>query len=290
MKKFDAFPDSERLYSHSKIETADKLDTQVTDTAELNALLAWHVAMGADEAVELEPVDRFLVPEPAVVNTKQKQERKGPTPIQARPAKPAIGAGIEAAQKAAAACNTIEELQAALQAFDGGMLKRSSKNTVFADGNVDADLMIIGEAPGAEEDRTGKPFMGPNGAMLEKMLTAIGLKREEHVYLSDVLPWRPLGNTKPDESVTAMCLPFLQKHIILAKPKYLLLMGAVSAQTVLGSKEGISRLRGKWKDIEIGGQTFAAMATYHPSYLHSQPQMKGATWRDLLAVKERLSS
>ncbi|MCK0068591.1 uracil-DNA glycosylase [Kordiimonas laminariae] len=267
------------------------MNIETADTRELSALLAWYIAMGADEAADLEPVDRFVIPEPVAKPQKgQQQERSRPTPIQARPAKPAIGAGIEAAEKAAAACTNVEELEATLKAFDGGMLKRSSKNTVFADGKLGADLMIIGEAPGAYEDRDGKPFIGPNGDMLEKMLTAIGLKRDEHVYLSDVLPWRPLGNTKPDDATIAMCLPFLKKHIELAKPKYLLLMGVVSAQAVLGTKDGISRLRGKWKDIEIGGQTFAAMATYHPSYLMAQPQMKGATWRDLLAVKERLES
>ncbi len=267
------------------------MDNSTQETPDTASILAWYVAMGVDEAVEASPIDRFDLPPPAAVEQANAQpEKKGPTPIVARPVKPANGAGAEIATKTANNCQTTEELYTALCNFDGGMLKRSSKNTVFADGSPDADLMIVGDAPGFDEDRDGKPFMGPNGRMLDKMLTAIGLDRDKDVYLTDVLPWRPLGNTRPDPEIIAMCTPFLKRHIALTKPKHLLLMGTIAAQSLLDSKDGISRLRGRWQEITLEGHSMAAMVTYHPQYLINQPQMKGATWRDLLAVKERLVS
>jgi len=259
------------------------------------ALLEWYIAMGADEATDLEPVDRFMVPPPstAAVATQPHTAPKpasGPTPVAARPAQPTHGAGADEAARAASSCGTVEELKAALEAFDGGLLKRSAKNTIFADGTFGAPLMVIGDVPGREDDQEGIPFAGLSGMLLDKMLRAIGLSRNENAYLSTVLPWRPLGNSKPDAGLLAVCKPFVERHIQLAKPKVVLGMGGALGKTLFETQDSISRQRGRWQELSSSGQTFALIATYHPVYLMSQPHQKGAAWRDLLAVKEKLSS
>jgi DNA polymerase len=190
----------------------------------------------------------------------------------------------------AAACNSLDDLKAAMEAFDGGLLKRSAKNTVFADGIPGADLMVIGEAPGADEDQAGKPFVGVSGQLLDKMLAAIGRSRSSNTYISNIVPWRPLGNRTPDPAITTMCLPFIQRHIELAKPKVILMLGGVSAKSLLDTEEGITRIRGKWRDLTFSGQKYAAIPTYHPAYLLRQPAQKGMAWRDLLSIKEKLAS
>jgi len=260
------------------------------------ALLAWHIASGADEAIDCEPIDRFSAAAPApvavanVADAAPQVTPTGPTPVAVRPAQPTSGAGVDEATKIAAACNTVDDLKAALEAFDGGLLKRSAKNTVFADGAVGAPLMAFSDVPASEDDQSGKPFSGPAGQLLDKMLAAIGLNRGENAYLSTVVPWRPLGNSKPDTSLLAVCKPFVARHIELAKPKVVLGLGGTLSKALLGTQDSISRQRGRWQDFETGGQTFALIATYHPNYLLSQPHQKGNTWRDLLAVKEKLVS
>ncbi|PCI58886.1 MAG: uracil-DNA glycosylase [Kordiimonadales bacterium] len=262
------------------------------------ALLAWHVAMGADEACADEPIDRYSTPaaEPAPqqaaqdkAQNKPKERPQGPTPIVARPAKPATGAGPEIAAATAAACSTIQELFTALAAFDGGLVKRSAKNTVLSDGTFGADLMVIGDVPSREDDQEGLSFQGPSGALLDKMLAAIGLRRSKDAYLSNVLPWRLLGNSKPDEALLAVCKPFVERHIQLAKPKIVLFMGGAAAKSLTGTADSISRQRGKWLELTLGEQTFAALPTYHPTYLLNQPHQKRAAWADLLATQKRLS-
>ncbi|MEX0300207.1 MAG: uracil-DNA glycosylase, partial [Kordiimonas sp.] len=185
---------------------------------------------------------------------------------------------------------TLEELEAALKAFDGGLLKRSAKNTVFADGTQDAPIMVIGDVPGSEEDQSGKPFAGPAGKLLDKMLAAIDCNRAENVYLSDFVPWRLLGNAKPTPDVLAMCKPFVERHIALAKPKIVVLMGGIPARTLFNTEDSISRLRGKWKKLSIDGTDFDVLPMTHPSYLMSQPLQKRAAWQDLLAIREKLLS
>jgi len=259
------------------------------------ALLEWHIAMGADEATDLEPVNRFVAPPPpaATIETKAHATPKpapGPTPVAARPAQPTRGAGAEEATRVANSCNTAEELKVALEAFDGGLLKRSAKNTIFADGTFGAPLMVIGDVPGREDDQEGTPFAGPSGMLLDKMLRAIGLSRNENAYLSTVLPWRPLGNSKPDAGLLAVCKPFIERHIQLAKPKVVLGMGGALGKALFETQDSISRQRGRWQELSSGGQTFALIATYHPVYLMSQPHQKGVAWQDLLTVKEKLSS
>ena len=274
-------------------------------------LLAWHVAMGADEAIDDTCVDRFTAPAPQMAAAAQQPQMQqqgaspqgnrplpgiqmqagtGPRRVEARPVQAIAGAGQVAAEGVAASCKTLDELEAALNAFDGGLLKRSAKNTVFADGTRGAPLMIVGEAPGADEDQQGKPFVGVSGQLLDKMLNAAGMSREKDVYISNVVPWRPLGNRTPDQAIITMCLPFIRKHIELAAPKAVLMLGGVSAKALLGTEEGITRLRGRWREIDISGQKFAALPAYHPAYLLRQPALKGLAWRDLLAVKRKLQS
>ena len=256
--------------------------------------LAWQIAMGVDEAISDEPIDRFSVAAQPVQQVRQqvsaqvKQQQRGPRPVEARPVQSIAGGSAEAATSSANSAQTLDELKAALEAFDGGLLKRSAKNLVFSDGVAGAPVMVVGEAPGADEDRIGKPFVGVSGQLLDRMLAAIGMSREENVYISNILPWRPLGNRAPDDAVTAMCLPFIRRHIELAAPKVVLMFGGVSAKALLETTEGITRLRGKWKTLKVGEHEIPALPVFHPAYLLRQPHLKGLAWRDLLAAKHRL--
>lgn len=274
------------------------------DTTDPKTLLEWHIAMGADEAISLTAINRFETPEstPATHTSSIQQQststaagipvdpQQTPTRIIARPVQPTNGAGVEAASTAAAACNTIAELKAALENFDGGHLKRSAKNTVFAAGDPDSPLMVIGDVPGGEEDRSGEPFTGPAGQLLNKMLAAINMGRDNGAYLTNFIPWRPLGNTAPDQNVIAMLQPFVERHIVLAAPKILMILGGLPLKSLFKTTDSISRHRGKWKELELGGQTFTVMATYHPDFLINQPLQKAASWQDLLAIREKLAS
>ena len=270
------------------------MTSELQENTDPKALLAWYVAMGADEAIDPDPVDRFAAmpapTSPASTPPAQKPIIAGPTPVAVRPAQPVLGASTEDAVHAAAACKNLEELAAALNAFDGGLLKRSAKNTVFADGTAGAPLMVVGDVPAREDDQTGKPFSGPAGELLDKMLAAIGASRAESSYVTTLLPWRPLGNSKPDANLLALCKPFVERHIALADPKVVLLMGGAPGKALFGTQDSISRQRGRWQELAIGDQKFAAIATYHPTYLISQPHLKGAAWQDLLAAKDKLSS
>lgn len=260
------------------------------------ALLAWHIAMGVDEAVDDTPVDRFtaeiqsLAPKAAPARAATTAKNTGPTPVAARPAVPALGAGPEEAQKVASACTSLEELREALEAFDGGLLKRSAKHTVFSDGTVGAPLMVAGDLPEAEDDQQGRAFAGAAGELLDRMLAAIGYSRNENAYLTNLLPWRPLGSSKPDEAVIALCKPFLEKHIELAKPKVLLLMGGAPGKALFDTRDSISRQRGRWQAYKTGELEIASISTYQPAYLLKQPHMKAAAWKDLQALREKLSS
>ena len=195
---------------------------------------------------------------------------------------------MQTAREIAAASGTLAELRAALEAFDGCPLKATAMNFVFADGKPGASLMLVGEAPGAEEDRQGLPFVGPAGRLLDKMLEAIGIERKE-AYISNILPWRPPGNRNPADSEIAACLPFVERHIELAAPRILVLVGGISAKSLLRSRDGIMRLRGRWlKYRPPEGEPMTARALLHPAYLLRQPAQKRVTWRDLLEIRERL--
>ena len=190
----------------------------------------------------------------------------------------------------AAACNSLQELKAALEAFEGCALKKTATHTVFADGTPSHRILFIGEAPGAEEDRQGKPFVGRAGQLLDKMLAAIGLSRQENVYITNVLNWRPPGNRDPSPEEAAICLPFLRRHIELVAPEIIVLLGATAARHVTGRTDGIMRLRGQWLEYFAAGKMVPVMPTLHPAYLLRQPAHKKLAWRDLQAIEDKVKS
>lgn len=267
---------------------------------ELVQLLKWYVDSGADEALDLEPSNRLIAPPDP-----PREAQNAPPPRDA-PAAPALVAQPQAqarpsaelisreevtrsARAAASDAKSLEELRDALSAFEGCALKQTAKSLVFGDGNPDAALMFIGEAPGAEEDRRGVPFVGPAGKLLDLMLASIGLDREA-AYITNILPWRPPGNRSPTDAEIAACLPFVERHIELVAPKILVFVGGTSAKTLLGTTQGIMRLRGRWFTYESFHMTapIDARAMLHPAYLLRSPAQKRETWQDLLEIKHRL--
>lgn len=261
--------------------------------------LHWTVEMGADEAIGDAPVDRYA--ESAAALASRTPATQEPVPAAVPPSAPhsrpqfsdraplAPSQGAEDSRAAAAKANTLDELRDALAAFEGCALKQTATNLVFADGNPEANVMILGEAPGAEEDRRGLPFVGASGQLMDRMLGAIGLDRES-VYISNILFWRPPGNRNPTTAEVAACMPFVQRHIALVRPRILVFVGGASAKAMLDRTEGITRLRGKWYEYRCPGQEqpIPALATLHPAYLLRSPAQKRAAWRDLLMLKARL--
>ena len=212
-----------------------------------------------------------------------------PPNMPAQPIKAAVPdeATVAKARTLAESANSLAELQEALRGFEGCNLKFTARSTVFADGNPDARLMIVGEAPGRDEDAQGLPFVGRSGQLLDKMLAAIGLDRTQ-VYITNVLPWRPPGNRTPTPMEIEICRPFLERHIALAAPEILLTAGNVPTKTLLKTTSGILSMRGKWKELSLGANTYPLLPTLHPSYLLRQPPAKRQAWHDLLALKKRL--
>ncbi len=245
-------------------------------------LLRWYVAMGADEAIDEVAPDR-LAPAALV-------RPLAPPPPPAPIAVATPGDLAASARQLAAAAASLPELEAAVRAFEGCALKRTATNTVFAEGVPGAEIMVIGEAPGADEDRLGKPFVGRSGQLLDRMLAAIGLSRHENAYITNVLFWRPPGNRKPTNDEIAACLPFVWRHIALLRPKLVLMCGGTATSALLARADGIMRLRGRWFDLEVGGlgAKVPGLATYHPSFLLRAPARKGEAWRDLLALQTKL--
>ena len=190
----------------------------------------------------------------------------------------------------AAAANSLAELKTALENFDGCPLKKGATNTVFADGVPDHRIMLIGEAPGRDEDRQGLPFVGRAGQLLDKMLAAIDLNRKTNAYITNVLNWRPPDNRDPTPEEAAMCLPFLRRHIELVNPGIIILLGAVAAKHVMGKTDGIMRLRGKWLDYHVNGRMVPVMPTLHPAYLLRRAVEKKLAWHDLQAIEDRIKS
>jgi DNA polymerase len=250
------------------------------------AALRLQVEWGADEALLEAPQNRLLA-KPAPVAAPPKPRA---APVAATPALPA---GPADAARIAAGCNTLEELRAALDRFTGCALRDTATRLVFADGAEDTKLMLIGEAPGAEEDRAGKPFVGPAGQLLDKMLASIGLDRA-NLRIVNVVPWRPPGNRTPAESEIAVCLPFLHRHIALIRPEILLLLGGVAAKAMLPPAyraTGIRRLRGQWHELQIPGldAVIPTLPTFHPAYLLRTASAKRESWHDLIALRQRLN-
>jgi DNA polymerase len=272
-----------------------RANTPPRDPAAALALLRWYVEMGVDEAIGDVAPNRLL---PAALAPPIASAQ-----VAARPAAPATRVAppgtfaeslAEAAQSArllAAGAETIEALGLLVAAFDGCPLKRTATNTVFLDGNPAASVMIIGEAPGAEEDRLGRPFVGRSGQLLDRMLAAIGLDRTS-VQITNVIYWRPPGNRKPNAAEIAACLPFVLRHIALARPRVLVLSGGTAASALLPLSEGITRLRGRWFELAVPAldAPVPTLAMFHPAFLLRDPARKRETWRDLLALKARLDA
>lgn len=269
---------------------------------EAAALLRWYVDQGFDEAIGETAIDRFALPPPAAATTSVAPMAapaiapSTPTPI--RPATPPPQRApiplespqlVEDAREVARKATSVAELEAAVRAFEGCALKRTAKNTVFADGVVGAPVMIVGEAPGADEDRLGKPFVGVSGQLMDRMFDAIGMSRERDLYITNILFWRPPGNRTPTLAEQAICLAFTRRHIELAKPKLVVLAGGTAVKAVLDTTEGITRLRGKWATLRLDdGTEVPALPTFHPAYLLRTPASKRQSWWDLLSVDKKL--
>lgn len=284
--------------------------TEALPRDELVSLLRWYVEQGIDDVVGEEAVDRFAAPPPAAAvavapgpsaAAAAVEPTMRPPPAAQPAARPSVVAQprppvpiespqlVEDARAVARRCNTVAELEAAVRAFEGCALKRTAKNTVFADGVAGADVMVVGEAPGADEDRMGKPFVGVSGQLLDRMVGAIGLSRESNLYITNILFWRPPGNRTPTVAEQAICLAFTRRHIELARPKVVVLAGGTAAKSVLDTTEGIMRLRGKWTALTLDdGSTVPALPTLHPAYLLRTPASKRQSWADLLSLDKKL--
>lgn len=245
------------------------------------SLLDWQVELGATEAICDAPVNCYELPD-----TLAKPKTQAAPAVAPRSGAAEIDP-VQEAQRAAAAATDLAGLQTALAGFEHCDLKRGARNLVFSDGIAGAPVMIIGEAPGRDEDREGRPFVGRAGQLLDRMLAAIDMGRTDErtpVYITNVLPWRPPQNRDPQAEEIAMMRPFLERHIALANPQALVIMGNISAQALLG-KRGITRLRGTW--IECLG--LPALPMFHPAYLLRQPAAKREAWADLLSLKAQLA-
>lgn len=199
---------------------------------------------------------------------------------------------VEDARAAAAACGSLEELRALMQRYEGHPLRATARNLVFARGNPDAPVMIVGEAPGGDEDAQGLPFVGRSGKLMDRMFAAVGLTDAKDLYVTNVVTWRPPGNRKPNDQEIAISVPFVERHVALKKPKILVLAGSTPAQTLLRTTQGVTRLRGTWRDYEPrdGGPAIPALAIFHPAYVLRRAISKREVWRDLLALQDKLNT
>ncbi len=259
----------------------------------LSELLEFYLGAGADALVGEAPVDRFAAVEPAPAPARPPQTATLPADLEfkarAQPAAPqAPDAAAMAAREAAKTAKTLDELRAILEKFDGCALKATATRLVFADGNPQAKLMFVGEAPGRDEDIEGLPFVGRSGQLLDRMLAAVGLDRTA-VYIANIVPWRPPGNRTPTPQESQICLPFILRQIELVDPNILVCLGGPSAQTLLGIKEGITKMRGRWFTFNTGKREIRALPTFHPAFLLRSPLQKRFAWRDFLAIKKALA-
>ncbi|ABD89882.1 uracil-DNA glycosylase [Rhodopseudomonas palustris] len=259
-------------------------------------LLAFYLEAGVDCALMDEPVNRLLddiAPEPARPPAEPRLVSPQPQPATPRAvptaAAPALApdAAILSAREAARTAPSLQALRELLAAFDGCALKATATQLVFADGNPQARIMLVGEAPGREEDIEGLPFVGRSGKLLDRMLASIGLDRST-VYIANVIPWRPPGNRTPTPQETQTCLPFTQRQIELVDPDLLVTLGNPSTQTLLATREGIMKTRGRWVDYDTGSRRIRALPTFHPAYLLRSPSYKRMAWQDLRAIAKAL--
>ena len=250
------------------------------------ALLTWQMEMGATEAIGDMPVDRYaLEKETAPTKKATSQTQTAPAPSQT----PSVDK-IAIAREIAATATCLTELHQVIAEFDYCNLKKGARNTVFADGNASAKIMVVGEAPGRDEDIQGKPFVGRAGQLLDKMLAAIGLSRDAEdaacaVHITNVLPWRPPQNREPTPEEIAMLVPFLERQIELVAPEIIIAMGNTPCQALLG-RRGITRIRGSWAQA----QGIAVMPMFHPAYLLRNPAAKREAWADLLEIKAKMGA
>jgi uracil-DNA glycosylase family 4 len=278
------------------------------DSPDRNAreLLAFYRDAGVDALLGDEPVDRFadefdrpapktdasfpngeLAPSPSVPRQAAASSAGPPAAIAAAPA--SAEAAVMSARAAAKSAESLDKLRALLETFEGCMLRTTATQLVFADGNPKGRVMFVGEAPGRDEDIAGLPFVGRSGKLLDLMMQAIGLDRTQ-VYIANIVPWRPPGNRTPTPHESAICLPFLQRQIELADPDILVCLGQPSTQTLLGTREGITRTRGRWFKFDTGRREIRALPTYHPAFLLRSPLQKRLAWRDFLALKKALAN
>ncbi|NGM21380.1 uracil-DNA glycosylase [Roseomonas stagni] len=254
---------------------------------ELLAALRLQLEWGVDEALEEAPVDRFAVrAAPPLPDAPPVLAAPAVKPA-ARPVLPLVPPPAAAAAALAAAAQDLAALKSAIAEADSP-LRDTATNLVFSDGVAESGLMMIGEAPGADEDRLGRPFVGVSGQLLDRMLASIGLKRTENFYLTNILPWRPPGNRTPTDAEITLFLPFLMRHIELVRPRHLVLLGGVSAKALLRAKDGITRLRGRWHQVETPSGPLPALATLHPAYLLRTPMAKREAWSDLLLLRRTI--
>jgi len=284
------------------------ISTPPPDRPGLRELLSFYADAGVDEALSEEPIDRFAqaaatrperaqpVPSsdndagqnPGTRRPERESAKAAPRPVPATPAAIPDEAQAGLARELATKASNLDELREAVASFEGCNLKSTAKNTVFSDGNPQARLMLVGEAPGRDEDIEGRPFVGRSGQLLDKMLAAIGLDRNS-VYIANVIPWRPPGNRTPTPHETQICRPFIERQIELVNPAVLVHLGGASAKTLLDTSEGILRLRGQWRSYATAsGAVIPAMPTLHPAYLLRTPNHKKLAWRDFLEVKMKL--
>lgn len=282
------------------------------EIVEMRHLLDFYVAAGIDCMIDEEAVDRYelsnqapptasALASPPSANSALMSGNAAAGPIAGdtagfggRIAAPAAipldqTQEVQSARHIAAHCDTLGMLREALDGFTACPLKQTAKNLVFGDGNPNAKLMLIGDVPGRDEDLQGLPFVGNVGDLLDRMLASIGLDRTS-TYLTNLLPWRPPGNRTPTEAELAMCQPFIERHIELINPDYVVFLGGVCAKQLLDVPQSIMRLRGKWTTYSMGDTNIPALPTFHPGYLMRQPSHKRLTWRDLLLLQEKLAS
>ncbi len=253
--------------------------------------LEWQFMAGADEAVGETP---GLAQWGAARSPGAKAAPQAAAPLKTGIAAPRPQ--ISAPPLAASTAGSLTALREELLRFEGCALKHTAMNLVFGDGNPAAPIMMIGEAPGEDEDRQGKPFVGVSGQLLDRMMAAAGLSRQTNVYISNILFWRPPGNRSPTDAEIAACLPFCERHIALVKPKILVLLGGVAAKSLLRTKDGITRIRGRWLQYtpphfatqDEAPEPIDCLPVYHPAYLLRQPASKRQAWNDMLMLAKRI--
>jgi uracil-DNA glycosylase len=263
----------------------------------LAQLLTFYLEAGVDCALSEEPIDRLSdsgqgdalkTPSPATETIAARAPRPASASMAAKAEPmPAPDAAIATAREAARTAASLEILRDMLEKFDGCALKSTATRLVFADGNPKARIMFVGEAPGRDEDIEGLPFVGRSGKLLDRMIASIGLDRSK-VYIANVIPWRPPGNRTPTPQETQICLPFIQRQIELVDPDILVTLGNPSTQTLLSTREGIMKTRGRWFNYDTGTRVIRALATFHPAYLLRSPSYKRLSWQDLRAIAKAL--